>query len=165
MNPKPFIPLFLGIVKSWDYQEGLEDLRRVRVLYPEGDQLIVSPLLMRVVNHAGEDPPLPPAGTMLLCLWLDEEKTSGVWLGVVLNKKQRSPVNALAVNDEDIVIESAGNLVIKSPSGSITLARTNLVEIRAENIYFQSGNRRASFAQLFDAAGLVPVETGDDSNL
>lgn len=165
MQVDSFNPLFLGAVKNYDFAEGLEDLRRVRVLYFEDDQAIISPLLWRVVDHVGDDPPLPPSGTMLLCLWLDREKTSGLWLGVVLNRKQTSPANSLAVNEGDMVIETPGNLVVKAPGGSITLAKTKLVEIRGENIWFQSGDRRASFAQLFDAAGFVPVEVGDDSNL
>lgn len=165
LSNKPFNPFFLGFCKSYDWQENQENMRRIRVNYPEGDQIITSPLLLRVVDHAGDDPPMPPVDTVLLCLWLNEEKTQGLWLGCIVNRSQQPPRHAGAIGVKDSLYHSDANLIIESPGNQINMAKTGFMEFRSDKIYFQSGNKRATFEELFDAAGLAPVETGNDFDL
>jgi len=79
------LPL-LGFVHSYDIDEGLPDQRRIRVSYVGGDgQLVVSPLLWRVLMHPGSDPPVPTPGAFVFGFWLNAERTEGVYLGVMGN--------------------------------------------------------------------------------
>jgi hypothetical protein len=80
-------PIIVGHVHSYDYSEGLDDQRRLRVKYlaPDG-AAVVSPLLYRVTSSLTADPPVPEVGALVIGLWTALDRSAGVYLGTVQNQ-------------------------------------------------------------------------------
>lgn len=138
---------FLGFCHSTDIDGGEENLRRIRVTYAGVDgRLVVSPLLYRVVPHEGSDPPVPKPGVLVFGLWLNAEKTEGVYLGVISNETSTRVTNFDQTKDWFEVLNDG---VVTIRAKTIRLLSEEGIELRAN---VEAPNHAKIVIGGFDAA-------------